>query len=279
MKSNSNSKSRGPYGMGDVVKPHVLTYSATFHQWLLRGVSASRTLPTICAHLFSVVHVSFQDASGKAGQQSGKSETAVRRESIITLVTTKRSTAASFPFSPCVASIGVPSGRWQFRALPLRWQPLNCREAAWIYNGSLFAVRREEVIEPGGLRATREIVTHPGSVVVLPVLPDGRVLLVRQYRRACGLFLWELVAGRKELGESPQRGAARELLEGAGYTARRLRIFLDVFPTPGFLTERMFILLVEGLAPGRAQPEEDELISSRAFSVRHWRRVMLESRR
>src|SRR2546425_12232640 len=69
--------------MGDVVKPHVLTYSGTFHQWLLRGVSARRTLPTICVHLFSVVQVSFQEASGKAGQQSGKSETAVRGESII----------------------------------------------------------------------------------------------------------------------------------------------------------------------------------------------------
>src|SRR2546425_8467427 len=102
--------------MGDVVKPHVLTYSGTFHQWLLRGVSARRTLPTICAHLFSVVQVSFQEASGKAGQQSGKSETAVRRESIITLVTAKRSTAASFPFSWCVASIGAACRRWQFRA-------------------------------------------------------------------------------------------------------------------------------------------------------------------
>ena len=120
MKSNSISKSRGPYGMGDVVKPHVLTYSATFHQWLLRGVSASRTLPTICAHRFSVVQVSFHEASGKAGQQSGKSETAVRGESIITLVTAKRSTAPSFPFSPCVASIGAACGRWQFRAGVLR---------------------------------------------------------------------------------------------------------------------------------------------------------------
>src|SRR2546425_351987 len=163
MKSNSISKSRGPYGMGDVVKPHVLTYSATFHQWLLRGVSASRTLPTICAHLFSVVQASFQEASGKAGQQSGKSETAVRGEFIITLVTAKRSTAASFPFSPCVASIGAARGRWQFRswlcgfplrqgaqagvpfdsaqdkpvlldldALPLRWLRPRRAEGAWL---------------------------------------------------------------------------------------------------------------------------------------------------
>src|SRR5713226_2619330 len=83
MKSNSTSKRRGPYGMGDVVKPHVLTYSGTFHQWLLRGVSASRTLPTICVHICNVAQVSFHTTHGKAGQQSGRSETAVRRESIM----------------------------------------------------------------------------------------------------------------------------------------------------------------------------------------------------
>ena len=143
-----------------------------------------------------------------------------------------------------------------------------------VFEGKVFGVTRDEVIEPGGLRAIREVVTHAGSVVVLPVLPDGRVLLVRQYRHACGQFLWELVAGRKEPGESPQRGAARELLEETGYKARRFRVFLDVFPSPGFLTERMFILLAEGLTPGHAQPEEDEVISSRAFSVRELERMM-----
>ena len=147
-----------------------------------------------------------------------------------------------------------------------------------VYQGSIFAVRRDEVIEPGGLRATREIVTHPGSVVVLPVLPDGRIVLVRQFRYASGQFLWELVAGRKEPGESPQHGAARELLEETGYRARRFRIFLDVFPTPGFLTERMHILLAEGLTPGRAQPEEDEVISSRAFSLAELERMIRRGR-
>ena len=147
-----------------------------------------------------------------------------------------------------------------------------------VYQGSIFAVRRDEVIEPGGLRATREIVSHPGSVVVLPVLPDGRIVLVRQFRYASGQFLWELVAGRKEPGESPQRGAARELLEETGYRARRFRIFLDVFPTPGFLTERMFILLAEGLTPGRAQPEEDEILTSRAFSPAELERMIRRGR-
>src|SRR3989442_4115200 len=126
-----------------------------------------------------------------------------------------------------------------------------------IYEGPVFGIRRDEVIEPSGVRATREVVTHPGSVVVLPVLPDGRILLVRQYRHATRHYLWELVAGRMERGETPRKAAARELIEETGYRARRFLVVLDVFPTPGFLEERMFLLLAEGLTPGQAQPEDD----------------------
>ena len=135
-----------------------------------------------------------------------------------------------------------------------------------IYQGKIFGIRRDEVIEPSGVRATREVITHPGSVVVLPVLPDGRILMIRQYRHAARQYLWELVAGRIDAGESPRKAAARELIEETGYRARKFRIFLDVFPTPGFLEERMFILLAEGLAAGEAEPEEDEKIIHRAYS-------------
>src|SRR5437762_7299718 len=135
-----------------------------------------------------------------------------------------------------------------------------------IYNGPVFGLRRDEVIEPSGVRATREVITHPGSVVVLPVLPDGRIVLIRQYRHATRQFLWELVAGRMDAGEMPREAAARELIEETGYRAKRFRIFLDVFPTPGFLEERMFLLLAEGLTAGEARPEEDEKIFSRAYN-------------
>ncbi len=135
-----------------------------------------------------------------------------------------------------------------------------------IYKGPIFGIRRDEVLEPTGVRATREVITHPGSVVVLPVLRDGRILLIRQYRHAARQFLWELVAGRIDHGETPRHAAARELIEETGYRAKRFRIFLDVFPTPGFLEERMFILLAKGLRPGQAEPEEDERITSKAFT-------------
>jgi ADP-ribose pyrophosphatase len=135
-----------------------------------------------------------------------------------------------------------------------------------IYKGPVFGVRRDEVLEPGGLRTIREVITHPGSVVVLPVLPDGRILLVRQYRHATRHYLWELVAGRIDAGENVRQAAAREMIEETGYRAQRLRVFLDVFPTPGFLEERMYILLAEKLTAGEAQPEEDEKITAKAFT-------------
>lgn len=136
-----------------------------------------------------------------------------------------------------------------------------------VYQGKVFGVRRDEVVEPNGVRAVREVITHPGSVVVLPVLDDGRVVMIRQYRHAARQYLWELVAGRMEAGETPKKGAARELLEETGYRANWYEVFLDVFPTPGFLEERMFLLLAEGLTAGEAQPEEDEKIEVRAYKL------------
>jgi len=143
-----------------------------------------------------------------------------------------------------------------------------------IYQGRVFGLRRDEVVEPSGVRATREVVTHPGSVVVLPVLPNGRIVMIRQYRHATRQYLWELVAGRKEPEETPKEGAARELLEETGYRAKRFKVFLDVFPTPGFLEERMYLLLAEGLTAGEAEPEEDEKIEVRAYRVNELKQMI-----
>ncbi len=147
-----------------------------------------------------------------------------------------------------------------------------------MYTGPVFGVRRDRVVEPGGVTSTRDVVTHNGSVVLLPILPDGRLLLVRQYRHAVGGFLWELVAGRIEPGETPLGAARRELLEETGYTARRFRKLLEVFPTPGFVSERMVVYAVEGLTPGNARPEADERIAMRRFSLRQLEAMMHRGR-
>ena len=147
-------------------------------------------------------------------------------------------------------------------------------DSRMLYEGRVFGVRRDHVIEPGGLEATRDVVVHPGSVVVLPVFPDGRMLLVRQYRHSVGCYLWELVAGRIEPGETALAGAKRELVEETGYTARRFRKLMDVFPTPGFLSEHMVVFACDRLKAGPAQPEEDERIEARRFTLVELERMM-----
>ncbi len=134
-----------------------------------------------------------------------------------------------------------------------------------LFQGRVFGVRRDRVVEPSGITVTLDVVVHHGSIVLLPILPDGRIVLVRQYRHATGRHLWELVAGRIEPGESPVAAARRELLEETGYRARRFRKLLDFFSTPGFLTERMLVYSAHGLTPGTAQPDADEAITTRAF--------------
>ena len=136
-----------------------------------------------------------------------------------------------------------------------------------IFTGRVFGVRRDQLIEPTGVRTTREIVAHPGSVVVLPVFDDGKILIIRQYRYAAGQFMWELVAGHREPDEDFRRGAARELQEETGYTARRYRKLLEIYPSPGLLSERMVIFLAEGLKKGQARPEDDEKIEARILTL------------
>jgi ADP-ribose pyrophosphatase len=122
------------------------------------------------------------------------------------------------------------------------------------------------------------MITHPGSVVVLPVLPDGRIVMIRQYRHAAKQYLWELVAGRIDEGEAPRKAAARELREETGYRAKKLTIFLDVFPTPGFLEERMYILLAQGLTAGEARPEEDEKIVAKCYTRKELEQMMQQGK-
>ncbi len=134
-----------------------------------------------------------------------------------------------------------------------------------VYQGNVFWVTRDEVEEPGGVKATRDVIRHNGSVVVLAVdaetnPKDPGILLIRQYRHAAGKLMLELPAGRIEPGEKLIPAGKRELMEETGYRAKRWSRHCNYYASPGFLTETMTILLAEGLTLGEAAPEEDEKI-------------------
>jgi len=151
-------------------------------------------------------------------------------------------------------------------------------ESRTVYKGPVFSVCTQRVREPGGAEVRRDIVIHPGSVVVLPVFPGKKILLVRQYRHSVGQFLWELVAGHIDAGEAPLAAARRELAEETGYTARGFQKLLDVLPTPGFLSEHMVVYAAQGLSPGQARPEADESIQTRQFTFRELESMMRTGR-
>jgi ADP-ribose pyrophosphatase len=147
-----------------------------------------------------------------------------------------------------------------------------------LYEGRVVNLKLDEVIEPGGVRAKREVVVHPGSVVIMPCLADGRIILVRQFRYAIGQDLWELVAGSLNTREQVLSAAQRELLEETGYRARKLKLLLSFFPSPGFLNEQMHLVEARELTLATAQPEEDERIEVGRFTRTELRR-MIASRR
>lgn len=136
-----------------------------------------------------------------------------------------------------------------------------------LFTGRVVKLKLERVVEPGGVETTRELVCHPGSVVVVPHLPDDRLILVRQYRHAVKQTMWELVAGGLEPGETPRHAARRELMEEAGYRAKVLRPVLEFYPSPGILTEKMHLVEAWDLTPAKAQPDEDERIEIGVFPI------------
>ena len=131
-------------------------------------------------------------------------------------------------------------------------------EIQHVLNGGIFTVERATWSLEGGEGVERFIVRHPGAVTIVPVLDDGRVVLVRNARIAVDARLWELPAGKLEPNESPVDTARRELSEETGYTCAHLVPLGTFFTSPGFCDEVMHCFLAEGLHAGDAHPEPGE---------------------
>jgi len=136
-----------------------------------------------------------------------------------------------------------------------------------VFRGKVFSVSRDLSVEPGGVRATREVVRHPGSAVVIVQKEDGRLLLIRQFRFSAGQKIWEVVAGRIDPGEGPLDAARRELAEEVSLGARTWTSLGAYYPSPGFVDEVMWLYLARNLYPASAPPDKDERINKRWFSA------------
>lgn len=136
-----------------------------------------------------------------------------------------------------------------------------------VFSGRRFSVERVEVAGADGQAHGREIVVHPGAVVVLPLLEGGRIVMIRNFRVAVGETLWELPAGTLEPPEPPEACAARELAEEAGYRAASIDPLLTFFTCPGICTERMHAFVARGLTQVGQALEATEQIETHVVTA------------
>ena len=123
-------------------------------------------------------------------------------------------------------------------------------------------------IQVGNKQIMRRSFEHPGCVVIIPQLRNGRYLMVKQYRYAARAWIWEFPAGGIERGESALVAAQRELAEEAGFAAQKIKKLISFFPTPGISEEKMHLFLASNLRPQYAEKEEDEEFELKEFNLR-----------
>lgn len=131
-----------------------------------------------------------------------------------------------------------------------------------VFEGRLISVHVDEVELAEGTRTTREVVSHPGAVAVVPMLDDGTVVMIQQYRHAAGEVLWELPAGTLGDGERPEDCARRELAEEVGYEAGELRRLFSTYLSPGYSSELIHLFVARALRATSAHEESDERIKT-----------------
>ena len=131
-----------------------------------------------------------------------------------------------------------------------------------IFSSRIFKVVKKIITGRSGKPLERYVVVHPGAVAVLPILDDGRFVLVKQQRVAVDEPLIEIPAGTLEPNEEPQVTAHRELIEETGYTAGTLTPTLKFYTSPGMLKEAMHLFVAENLTAGPTALEDGEQIET-----------------
>jgi len=132
--------------------------------------------------------------------------------------------------------------------------------STYIFRGKIINLRQDKVKLPDGRETIREIVEHPGAVVVLALTNDKKIVMIRQFRKPADEVLWELPAGKIEPGEDLKNCALRELEEETGYYPRKIKKLITFFSTPGFCDEKLTLFLAEDLEKRNKNEDADEFI-------------------
>ena len=136
----------------------------------------------------------------------------------------------------------------------------------YIYKGKILNLRVDDALLANGAPCKREIVEHGGGACVL-YEEDGKILFVRQYRYAYGEFVLELPAGKIDKDEEPKCAAARELEEETGIRAARLELLHEIYPSPGYMNERIYLYRAFDGEQVQAHPDEGEFLEVERLSV------------
>jgi ADP-ribose pyrophosphatase len=166
-----------------------------------------------------------------------------------------------------------------YKPIPQKDKRLKVLKTKVVYQAPVFYVTSEQVKEPSGVKVRRDLIRHPGSVVIMALdetKAEARVLLIKQYRYAAGDEIWEFPAGRIDPGDTPLSGAKRELAEETGYKAREWKRALFFYSSPGFLDETMSVFLARDLVKGKAKPEEDEFITASLVPISKAVRMVMD---
>ncbi len=132
----------------------------------------------------------------------------------------------------------------------------------YIYKGKIINLRRDEVELPNGRHSFREVIEHPGGVCVLALTDDDEIVFVRQFRYPYKQVLLEIPAGKRDHGgEDPLECGKRELREETGATAREYIDLGELYPSPGYVGEIIYMYLAKGLTFGETSPDEDEFLN------------------
>lgn len=127
-----------------------------------------------------------------------------------------------------------------------------------IHQGRKIKVAVDTSIGPNGETIRRDMILHPGAVVILPIIDRDHICILKNFRFVIGETLWEIPAGTLEPDEPLQQAAERELLEETGYTAKKWTYLNFLYASPGVLDEKLHLYVAEDLTAGPPRPEADE---------------------